>query len=110
MIAVGRRQIDGRERRGDVERNLVLAREHRHGVGADLVRGVAVGGDAIGADDDEIDLARAHQRSGHAFGNDRRVDAVTHELPRRQPRALQERPRLVGEDRDLLALLRPRRG
>ena len=29
-----------------------------------------------------------------------------HQLPRRQPGALQERPRLVGEHRDLLALLR----
>jgi hypothetical protein len=41
----------------------VLAREHGDAVGADLVRGVAVGGDAIGADDHEIDLALAHQRA-----------------------------------------------
>jgi hypothetical protein len=53
VLAVRRRQIDRRDRRRDVERHLVLVREHGHGVGADLVRGVAVGRDAVGADDDE---------------------------------------------------------
>ena len=57
LAAVGRGEVDGRERRRDVERDLVLAREHGDRVGADLVGGVAVGGDAIGADDDQVDLA-----------------------------------------------------
>ena len=30
------------------------------------------------------------------------VDAVAHQFPRRQPRALQERPRLVGQHADRL--------
>ncbi len=94
-----------RERRGDVERDLVLVREDGHGVGADLVGSVAVGGDAIGADDDEIDVPGAHQRSGHALGDDRGVDAVAHQLPGGQPRALEKRSRLVGDDGNLLALL-----
>ena len=47
----------------------------------------------------------AHERARHAVGDDRRVDAVAHELPRGQARALQERPRLVGEHGDALALL-----
>ena len=105
VIAVRRRQIDGRERRRDVERHLVLVREHGHGIGADLVGGIAVGGDAVGADDDDVDVAGAHQRSGHALGDDRGVDALAHQLPRGQARALQERTRLVGDDRDPLALL-----
>ena len=99
----GGAQIDGRQRRGDVERDVVLARQHGDAVGADLVGGVAVGGDAIGADDDEVDLALAHQRRAHVVGDDGRVDAVAHQLPRGEPRALQERPRLVGEHRDRLA-------
>ena len=98
-------EIDRRERRGDVERNAVLPGQHRHAVGADLVRHVAVGGDAVGADDDQVDLAEPHHRAGHVVGDDRRVDAVLDQLPRGQPRALQKRPRLVGEHGDLLALL-----
>ena len=38
------------------------------------------------------------------------VDAVAHQLPRGQPRALEKRARLVGEHADPLALLRRRRG
>ena len=98
--AVRRVQIDGGERRGDVERNAVLLGQHGDAVGADLVGDVAVGGDAIGADDDQIDLTEPHHRAGHVVGDDRRVDAVPDELPRGQPRALQKRPRLVGEHGD----------
>ena len=105
LVAVRGREIDRRERRGDVERDLVLVRQHRDRVGADLVGGVAVGGDAVGADHHEVDVAGAHQRTGHALGDDRGVDAVAHQLPRGQPGPLQERTRLVGEDRDALALL-----
>ena len=36
-------------------------REHGQRVGADLVRGVAIGRDAIRADEHDVDLARAHQ-------------------------------------------------
>ena len=72
----------------------------------DLVGGVAVRRDAIGADDDEIDAPVAHQRRGHAFRDDGRLDAVLHQLPRGQAGALQKRAGLVGEDRHLLALVR----
>ena len=51
-----------------------MAGEHGQRVGADLVRDVAVGGDAVGADDHEVDLARGHQRRGGAVGDQRRVD------------------------------------
>ena len=95
----------GRERRGHVERDAVLLGQHGHAVGADLVRHVAVGGDAVGADDHQIDLTEPHHRAGHVVGDDRRVDAVLDELPRREPRALQKRARLVGQHGDLLALL-----
>ena len=76
-------EIDRRERRRDVERDAVLLGQHRHAVGADLVGDVAVGGDAIGADDDEVDRALAHQRAGHVVGDDRRVDAVLAPAPTR---------------------------
>ena len=103
VMAVGRRQVDGRERRGHVERNAVFAREDGHGVGADLVGGVAVGGDPIGADDHQIDPALPHEGSGHVVRDDRRLNAVPDELPRGQARALEKRARLVREHGDLLA-------
>ena len=104
-VAVERPHVDRRERRGDVERHAVLLGEHGDGVGADLVGGVAVGGDAVGADDDEVDAALPHQHGRHVVGDDGRVDAVAHQFPGREPRALQDGPRLVGEDRYRAALL-----
>src|SRR6185295_15151679 len=103
VFAVGRREIDGRNRRGNVERNVVLFGQHGDGVGADLVRHVAIGGDAIGADDDEIDLTVAHQRACHAVGDDRRLYAVAYELPRGQACPLKEWTGFVREDADVLA-------
>ena len=95
-VGAGRgREIDRRRGRGDVERDLVLARRDREPVGADLVRDVAVRGDAIGADDHEVDQSPAHQRRGRAVGDERRVDAEPVALPHREPRALQQRSRLV---------------
>ena len=83
----------------------MFLRQDRHGVGADLVGGVAVGGDAVGADDHQIDQPLPHQRARHVVGDDRRFDAVPHQLPRREPGALQKRPRLVGQHRHVLARL-----
>ncbi len=109
VLAVGRREIDRRERRRHVERNRVLACQHGHAVGADLVRRVAVGRNAIGADDDEIDLPLPHQRPGHVVGDHGRLNAVADQFPGREPRALQKRARLVGKDRDAACRPRPRR-
>ena len=105
-LAAGRRlEVDRRHRRGDEERDVVRARVQRQAVGADLVGGVAVGGDAIGADDDRLDLSALHHVRGHVVGDERDVDAALVQLPRGQPRALQERARLVGEDVDAALLL-----
>ena len=46
-----------------------------------------------------------HQGARHIVGDDRGLDAFAHELPCRQACALQERSRLVGDHRHLLALL-----
>ncbi len=45
-----------------------MTRENRERVRADLVGDVAVRRDAISADDDEVDLARGHERRGRAVG------------------------------------------
>ena len=52
MCVTGLRvEIDSGDGRCDVERNAVRFREDRDRVGADFVGDVAVGGDAVGADD-----------------------------------------------------------
>ena len=82
--------------------------EDGHGVGADLVRDVPVGGDAVGSHHHRVHLSPRHEVAGHAVGDERGGDPVLGQLPRRQPRALQVGTGLVGEDVHHLAL--PRRG
>ena len=72
--------------------------QHRQRISADLVRGVAVGGDPVGAGDDAVDFAGRHQRGRRRIGDHRMRDAGVLELPRSQARALQERTRLVHPD------------
>ena len=104
FAAVGRVQIYGRNRRGHVERDAVLFGQNGDRVGADFVGHVAVGGDAVGADYDGSDFALLHHGSGHVVGDYGRGNAVFHQLPGGQARALQEGTRLVGVDVNLLAL------
>ena len=105
---VGRGEVDGGRRRDDVERDPVVAREHRQRIGADLVRRVPVRRDPVGAGDDAVDLPRRHPRRRGRVGDDREREAEAFELPGREPRALEERPRLVDpHERDEPFLPRP---
>ena len=92
-----RREIDRRGRRDDVERDPVMRGEHGERVRADLVRGVAVRGDPVGAGDDR-------STSPAAISEPAAESAITAcgiptrlELPRGEARALEQRPRLVDE-------------
>src|SRR4029077_1150039 len=96
--AGGRGAVDRRERRGDVEGDLVVVGQDGDGVGADLVGGVAVGRDAVGADHDAVDEALGHQGAGAAVRHQVEGDAELLQLPGGEPRALQERPGLVHPD------------
>ena len=49
------REIESRNRRGHVKRNLILARQHGDSVRADFVGGVAIARDAVGAHHDGAD-------------------------------------------------------
>ena len=60
-------------------------------------------GNAVGANDDGIDLAARHQMAGHVVGDERHRYAFLHHFPCRQTRALQEGAGLVGDHADLLA-------
>ncbi len=43
----------------------MIVRQYRQAVGADFIRHVTIGGNAIRADPDSINLARRHQAGGH---------------------------------------------
>ena len=55
-------------------------------------------GDPVGAGDDAVHLAATHQMRGSRVRDHRVRNAERLELPGGQPRALQERPRLVDPD------------
>ena len=79
--------------------------EDGDGVGSNLVGDVTVGGDAVGSDHDGTNLALLHHGPGHVVRNHRGRDAVFHQFPRSEPRALQEGARFVRVNVNLLALL-----
>ncbi len=83
----------------------MLLGQNRHVVGADLVGEIAVGGNAVRAYHYGLNLAGAHEAGCHVVADHRRGNAIGHQLPSGQPRALQKRTRLVGVDVNLLAHL-----
>ena len=93
--ALGRRGVERRARHGDVERDAVVVGGDRERVGADLVRGVAVGGDAVGADDHGVDVAAREPRRRGALGQHGHRDARRAGAPRRSA----ARPAAAGASR-----------
>src|SRR6185369_11972004 len=93
-------QVDGAVGRRHVEGDVVVLGQDGQAVGADLVGHVALGGDAVRAHDDHLDLARLHQRGGRAVGDEGVGDLGVLQLEGRQTGALQVGPGLVGEDVD----------
>ena len=102
--AVGEREVEGGGGRRHVEGDVVVGGGERHPVGPDLVRHVAVRGDAVGAGHDELHAAPRHQRRRRGVADERMGYPAPPELPGRQAGALQQRPRLVHVDVDALAL------
>ena len=82
-VARRRRQVDGRARCDDVERDSVVGGEDGERVGADLVRGVAVGGDPVGAGDDRVDLAAGHHQTRQRSRRSPRAGCPPARAPRR---------------------------
>ena len=97
--------VDGGPGGGDVKRDAVLLGQNSDRIGADLVGHVAVGGDAVCAHDHGLDAALTHEAGGHVVAEDGGGNAVGHQLPGGEARALQEGTGFVGEDVNLLAAL-----
>jgi len=83
----------------------MVVRRHRDAIRANLVRKVAVPSDAVRSHQHALHAPVAHQRGRHAVGYQRVGNAQRLELPCRQPRALQQRSRLVYVDVDVLPTL-----
>ena len=98
-----KREVERRARCRDVERDAVVRRRDRDAVGADLVGRVAVARDAVGADDDRAHRFALHRDRGRAVDDQRAGHAGFAQLEHREPRALQQRARLVDEDVQRLA-------
>src|SRR5207244_2092716 len=96
-------EIDSGPRGGDVERDAVFLGKNGDGVSTDLIGDVAIGGDAVRADDHRADLAEAHHRASHVVGNNGGRDAVMLEFPGGEARALQEGTGLVRVNIELAA-------
>src|SRR5260221_10413534 len=74
-------------------------------IGSDLVADVAIGGDAVGADDGKIDLAMLHQMATGVVGDHGVRHAVMAKLPGGERGALIARTGLVDPDMNLDAAL-----
>ena len=105
LVAVGGCQVDGRKRSRHVERNGMFMGQHGNRIGSDFIGHIPVPGNAVGTHHDGSDFALLHDRARHIVGDDGGRNAIFHQLPRRQARALQEGTSLIGIDVDFLSLL-----
>src|ERR1700722_16757232 len=100
LEAVMNRPVDRGMRQSDIEGHVIGFGGERFQIGADLVGGVAARGDAIGADDAEVDAPMLHQMAAGIVGDDRMRHAMLAEFEGGQRGALIARPRLVDKDMD----------
>src|SRR5688572_2578985 len=83
VFAGCRCEIDCRERRRNIEWNVVLLCQHGYHVRSDLVRRVPIRCNPIGADDNAIDFALLHHVTGHVVRDYSDRDVVLAQFPRR---------------------------
>src|SRR5204863_6174511 len=98
-LAVGTAQIDGGTRSRDVERDAEGVAGEREAERADLVGGVAVARDAVGARDGGKDFLFTKRGGGGAVGQHEGLHSVLFRLPHREPRPLPEGTGLQRVDR-----------
>ncbi len=75
------------------------------GPGTDLVRRVAVGGDAVGAGDDGIDLTGSEQCRTGTVGEERGIESGIDQFPSGEPGSLEQGTGFAGEDLHRMAEL-----
>ena len=93
-------RVNGRPRRGNVERDAVGPCEDRDHVGAYLVCRIPVGGNSVRADYDDVDHTPAHKAPCSILGNQGNRYACPHQFEDRQPGAC--RKGLVSQEYTLI--------
>src|SRR5256885_3740788 len=91
-------EVDGADRRRDEEGHRGRLRREGERIGSDLVRGVAVPGDAIGAHHHATDLPAGEERGCRHIGEEGHGDPVLQQFPGREARPLEPGSRLVRVD------------
>ena len=104
-VAIGRVEVNGGQRGGDVEGQPVGTGRHGMAIGADLIGDIAVGRYPIRSDDDCVDASAAHLVGGHAVGYQGEGNSPLGQFPGGEPSALQQRTRLADHDLDAVALV-----
>ncbi len=75
----------------------MLFGQNRHAIRADFVGHIAVGGNAVGPDNDQIHSALLHEITCHAIRNQRHRNRIALQFPSGEPRALEKRPGLIRQ-------------
>ena len=96
-------EVDGGTGGADVEGDAVVLGEDGDTGGADFVRCVSIGGNAVAADEDGVDPAVFHDGGCHVVADEGDVHASRTEFIRGESRTLEQGACLVGKDAEVVA-------
>ena len=96
-------EVDGGTGGADVEGDAVVFGEDGDTGGADFVRCISIGGNAVAADEDGVDPAVFHDGGCHVVADEGDVHAGRTEFIRGEARTLEQGACLVGKDAEVVA-------
>ena len=103
VLARGGGEVDGGTGGADVEGDAIVSGEDGDAGGADFVRCVSIGGNAVTADEDSVDPAVFHDGGCHVVADEGDVHAGRTEFIRGEACALEQGACLVGKDAEVVA-------
>ena len=106
--ARGGGEVDGGTGGADVEGDAVVLGEDGDAGGADFVRCVSIGGNAVAADEDGVDPAVFHDGGCHVVADEGDVHAGRTEFIRGEARTLEQGACLVGKNAEVVAFFVPK--
>ena len=103
VVPGGGGEVDGGTGSADVEGDAVVFGEDGDAGGADFVRCISIGGNAVAADEDGVDPAVFHDGGCHVVADEGDVHAGRTEFIRGETRTLEQGACLVGKDAEVVA-------
>ena len=103
VLSRGGGEVDGRTGCTDIEGDAVVFGEDGDAGGADFVRHVSIGGNAVAADEDGVDPAVFHDGGCHVVADEGDVHAGRTEFVCGEARTLEQGACLVGKDAEVVA-------